>query len=125
MRGPSLLPFEAHLQDKSSLRVSELEAQLGLTISRYFEISGADKEIRGGHGHFHCHQLLRCNSGQVYIKWRNSLSAGEIKLTPSDWLLWVPPRNWISLEFEGQTSVAVLASDPFDERDYFYSPLER
>ena len=123
MTAPKTLQKSNFTGLESSLDVTEISADLGFEIRRYFEISGTAGVIRAQHGHYKCHQILRCVEGEVRLEWINERNSGVVNLSTKDWLFWVPPGNWISIEFLDETvTLAVLASDPYDMKDYFVKP---
>ena len=70
--------------------------------------------------------MLIAVNGFVEIDVENIHSRTKFVLTPSEKALCVPPNNWLEFRTESlTTSLIVLASTVFDEKDYLYERPSR
>jgi hypothetical protein len=77
---------------------------------------GAD---RGGHAHRELHQLIICVMGSFQVTLDDAAERRELTLDRAYHGLHVPPMIWRDLhDFSAGAICLVLASMPFDERDY-------
>jgi hypothetical protein len=75
---------------------------------------------RGGHGHRNLHQLVVAMAGSFDIILDNGEDAERFTLNRSYYGLHIPPMTWRELEnFSSGAVCLVLASEHYDERDYF------
>lgn len=77
------------------------------------------REVRGEHAHRVCHQFLICVSGQVSVAVDDGEQRSEVVLDGPTVGLYVPPRVWASqYRYDGDATLLVLASHPYDSDDY-------
>ena len=75
---------------------------------------------RGGHGHRNLHQLVIAMAGSFDIILDNGEDAERFTLNRSYYGLHIPPMTWRELEnFSSGAVCLVLASEVYDESDYF------
>lgn len=75
---------------------------------------------RGGHGHKALHQLIIAMAGSFDVILDNGSEAEKFSLNRSYYGLYVPPMRWRELEnFSSGAVCLVLASEVYDENDYF------
>lgn len=75
---------------------------------------------RGGHGHRALHQLIIAMAGSFDIILDNGTDAERFSLNRSYYGLHIPPMTWRELEnFSSGAVCLVLASEVYDEADYF------
>jgi len=78
-------------------------------------------EVRGAHGHMRLEQVFIPISGVFHIKVENIFSSNEFVLSDSKFGLHVGKNSWREVYNFTQDSIClVLASEPYDEHDYFY-----
>jgi dTDP-4-dehydrorhamnose 3,5-epimerase-like enzyme len=77
---------------------------------------------RGGHGHKKLHQVIIALSGSFDITFDDGYEKKLIKLNRSYDGLYVPPMMWRDLDnFSSGAVCMVLASEFYDEDDYFHN----
>jgi len=77
---------------------------------------------RGGHAHRELHQFIVCQSGALTVAVDDGLSPPvNVRLTPGQGLHVLPMLWAVERDFADHTVYLVLASHPYDERDYFRS----
>lgn len=110
------------IQDhRGNLTFLEGENHIPFQIRRVFYIYDIPSgQQRGAHAHHSLHQFLICLSGGLDVQ----LDDGEEKRTihlNRPWMgLHIPPMIWASEgEFDPGTVYLVLASDYYDESDYY------
>jgi dTDP-4-dehydrorhamnose 3,5-epimerase-like enzyme len=75
---------------------------------------------RGGHAHKGLHQLLIAMSGSFDVVVDDGSSSHRFHLNRSYYGLYIPPMIWRSIDnFSSGSVCMVLASDYYDEGDYF------
>lgn len=78
---------------------------------------GAD---RGGHALRNCHQFLIAMSGSFDVMVYDGKQNQRIHLNRSYYGLHLPPMIWREMgNFSSGSVCLVLASEPYDEKDYF------
>jgi len=106
---------------QGNLTFVEGNRHLPFDVQRVFYIydvpSGAD---RGAHAHKTLHQFLVCISGSFDVRVDDGVEQGTFSLNRPWRGLHVPPMIWASeVNFGPGTICLVLASAPFDEKDYY------
>ena len=77
-------------------------------------------QVRGAHGHRKLEQLMVAVTGAVEVECDDGRQRGSFRLESPDVGLYVCPMIWRNLTgFEPGTVCMVLASEPYDEADYF------
>jgi hypothetical protein len=114
---PKLMPLESHLSERRG-NITVME-NLPFKIKRVFFIYNVPlDEMRGGHAHRKCHQLLVAACGAVLVK---TGDGKDYILDCPDMGLYVPPMNIINLVFLTEnTTLLVLASELYDREDYVF-----
>jgi dTDP-4-dehydrorhamnose 3,5-epimerase-like enzyme len=113
-----LIPLESHLSERRG-NITVME-NLPFKIKRVFFIYSVPlDEMRGGHAHKKCHQLLVAACGAVLVKMGDGK---DYILDCPDMGLYVPPMNIINLVFLTEnTTLLVLASELYDREDYVWN----
>ena len=95
-------------------------------IKRVFFIYGVPQSsVRGGHAHLELFQLVVPTSGAFEIILYDGVSRRRIKLSKPNQALLIPPMIWNAMEnFSSGSCCLVLASLPYDERDYIRDKVE-
>lgn len=79
-------------------------------------------QVRGAHGHRKLQQLMVAVSGAVDVECDDGRQRRSFRLDSPDVGLYVSPMIWRNLTgFTPGTVCVVLASEPYDESDYFRS----
>ena len=105
------------------LTVIEGMARIPFNIKRvFYQHKIPDGQTRGSHAHKKLHQLLICIGGSFDVVVNDGISEKIIHLHDSIAALHIPPMIWASeINFAPNTVCLVLASDLYDESDYFRS----
>lgn len=107
-------------------RLSVVEgAEVPFPIRRVFFVADvvAGGE-RGGHAHRELHQFIVCQTGSLTVAVDDGREAVNVVLKPGEGLH-IPPMLWaVEKDFAAGTVYLVLASHPYDERDYFRNRAE-
>ena len=95
-------------------------------IERVFFIYGVPQSsLRGGHAHLELFQLVVPTSGAFEIILYDGDSRKRVKLSKPNQALLIPPMIWNDMEnFSSGSCCLVLASLPYDERDYIRDKVE-
>lgn len=117
MQQVKLMPLEIHNNGKRG-SISVIE-NAPFPIKRVFCIYNVSPtEVRGGHAHKKCHQILVALCGAVLVK---IVGNRDFVLDCPDTGLYIPPKNLIHLHFLEESAVLmVLASEKYDPDDYLY-----
>lgn len=106
--------------DKGNLTVIEGNSNFPFEPKRVFylyDIVGG--ESRGAHAHKECHQFLVAASGSFEVLLDDGQYKRQIFLNHPNIGLHIPPGVWASeMNFSSGAICLVLASHPYDEKDY-------
>ena len=83
-----------------------------------YDVPGGSE--RGAHGHKELHQLMIAMSGSFDVTLDDGNNRRKFSLNRPYYGLYVPPMTWRELDnFSSGAVCMVLASDVYDESDYF------
>lgn len=86
----------------------------------YYLYDVPEGKVRGAHGHRKLEQLMVAVSGAVDVECDDGRQRRSFRLDSPNVGLYVCPMIWRNLtDFRAGTVCMVLASEPFDESDYF------
>jgi dTDP-4-dehydrorhamnose 3,5-epimerase-like enzyme len=106
---------------RGSLTFIEADRHIPFSFQRVYYLydvpGGAE---RGGHAHRALHQLIIAMSGSFDIHLDDGLEKKTVHLNRSYYGLYVPPMIWREIDnFSSGSVCMVLASDYYDEADYY------
>jgi hypothetical protein len=106
---------------RGNLTFIESQRHIPFDIKRVFYLydvpGGAD---RAGHALKTCHQFLIAMSGSFDVIVYDGKQSERIHLNRSYYGLHLPPMIWREIDnFSSGSVCLVLASEPYDEKDYF------
>lgn len=106
---------------RGSLTFIEADRHIPFSFQRVYYLydvpGGAE---RGGHAHKALHQLIIAMSGSFDIHLDDGLEKKTVHLNRSYYGLYVPPMMWREIDnFSSGSVCMVLASDYYDELDYY------
>jgi hypothetical protein len=109
--------------DKGVLSVIEATKDIPFKIERVFWITDVlVNQIRGKHAHKSTKQFLICLSGSIEIRLDDGVNRWSTLLDSSSKGLYLPPEIWHTMKWiEGESTLMVLASSFYDEKDYIRS----
>ena len=114
--GTSLISF--NFIEKARINVYE-EFPKNFELKRVFTVYGGNKEVRGGHAHKKCTQILICVRGKIDV---NIKGKDKIVLSDPSVGLKIPPLIWSSQTYQkDETILMVLCDKKYDENDYIRS----
>jgi dTDP-4-dehydrorhamnose 3,5-epimerase-like enzyme len=116
-----LIDLPRFYDHRGSLSVIESEQQIPFQIRRVYYLYGTPHGAeRGGHGHRELEQLIVAVAGALDVELDDGAHRCVFRLSRPDQGLYVSPMMWRTLRnFESGTVCVVLASQLFDEADYF------
>jgi dTDP-4-dehydrorhamnose 3,5-epimerase-like enzyme len=104
-------------------KLTVIENVVPFDVKRIFYIYGVDDSIRGGHRHHVTRQAAICLQGRCTVFNHDGRSSQEFLLDAPDKCLLLEPNDWHSMsKFSRDAMLMVLASEPFDPRDYIFEP---
>jgi len=109
------------IQDlRGNLTVGEFEKQIPFTPRRYFMVFGVpNREVRGEHAHYACHQFLICVRGSCAVVADDGTKRFEVDLDGPYKGLYLPPMTWgIQYKYSPDALLLVFASHYYDASDY-------
>lgn len=116
---PSLIALDVCGAPGNSLFVAECFKQLPFVVKRQYLLKSEESPKLGGqHAHKELWQFFLCIEGSCHISFEGK--DGKFEFTLEDPLhgIIVPPGYWRDYELSPNSSLSVLASDPYDEGDY-------
>ena len=91
-------------------------------LKRVFIVNGKNGEVRGGHAHKKCTQILICISGEVIVDINKKEKV--VLSIPSEGLI-IPPLIWSSQRYVTNKSMLMVLCDyKYDEKDYIRNYLD-
>ena len=102
-----------------------MEKVLPFSPQRVFWISGADGQTRGGHRHRVTRQALIAVAGSVAVLMHDGKRLETVTLDRPNQCLLVEPDDWHTMTFSAGAILLVLASAPYDARDYIHENYPR
>jgi len=112
-----------HVQDGNDGCLSILTSgvEVPFDIKRVYFINGFKEQqsVRGKHAHRNLDQALFCLSGHFVLTLEDGINQQSFKLSTGLEGVWIGKAVWHTMESLSQDCVIlVLASAPYDERDY-------
>jgi len=102
-----------------------LDKVVNFEIKRLFYIYNVDNSDRGGHRHHNTHQAAICIQGSCQITNDDGNRQDVFKLDSPEKCLIIEPDDWhVMHDFSADAILLVLASTPFDPKDYIYEPYD-
>src|SRR5690348_5245576 len=96
-----------------------IENVIPFEIRRIFYIYGVDASVRGRHRHRKTRQAAICLRGSCTVYNHDGTKEERFLLDTPDKCLLLEPADWHRMEgFSPDAMLMVLASEPFDEKDY-------
>ena len=116
-----LLRFPKISDQRGSLSFIEAERHIPCALKRVFYLYDVPPaETRGGHAHKLLHQVLVCPSGSFDVIVTDGIQEKRFHLDEPTVGLYVPPLIWdTEVNFTPGAVCMVLASDYYDESDYY------
>ena len=106
---------------RGNLTFIEGDRHVPFAIKRVFylyDVPGGSS--RAGHAHKALHQLFIAMSGSFDVTLRDGSSEQRFHLNRSYYGLHLPPMIWREIDnFSSGSVCLVLASEPYDEKDYY------
>lgn len=123
VRGVTLHTFPLVPDMRGSLTVYEFENQVPFIPKRSFMVFDVpNREVRGEHAHFRCHQFLICARGSCAVMADDGDSKIEVLLDAPNLGIYLPPMTWgVQYKYSPDALLLVFASDYYDPADYIRS----
>ncbi|MCA1963249.1 MAG: FdtA/QdtA family cupin domain-containing protein [Prosthecobacter sp.] len=118
---PTLLHLPTHSNHgRGNLSVAELPDTLPFPVRRCFLVHDVPRgQVRGGHAHRRCAQLMICTHGSCQIETITPRRQQHFLLTTPSHALLVPPGVWLAYQMSGPDAcLIVLASCVYEPSDY-------
>lgn len=122
MDSPHIIHFsKIGSQDLGYITVAEEQKNVPFEIKRvYWTYYTPQDVIRGGHAHKELHQIIFAVSGTIEFNTLDMEGNNETFIldTPSKGL-YIPKLIWRDIKFSHSAVLLCLASELYDEKDYF------
>lgn len=120
---PTQLSFIHHIPevlDEGYLHFAEALKHIPFPIRRFYLISKVqDQAVRGFHAHRRNKQMLFCIQGSITIVLDNGHAKEEVILSSPTQGIFLDVMMWHEMkDFQPDTILLVVASEPFEEADY-------
>ncbi len=121
--GVKIYRFPRITDSRGSLTFGEFGRNIPFIPKRYFMVFNVPpKELRGGHAHATCQELIFCIGGSVAVVVDDGRMREEFILDSPDIGLFLPGRVWgVQYKYSPSAVLAVLASEYYDPKDYIHS----
>jgi dTDP-4-dehydrorhamnose 3,5-epimerase-like enzyme len=122
---PRIIEIPTIIDKRGSLSIVEAERNIPFKIKRVFFLYDVPVgQTRGGHAHKTLHQFLIALNGSVEVEAfspsGDTITRSVHVLSSSSVGLYIPPMAWSTeRNFADRTVCVALASDYFEESDYF------
>lgn len=118
--GATLIRLPEYADLRGSLSVIQSGAGLQFLPERVFFTYGvANRRVRGSHAHRTLHEVLIAVGGDITVVVDDGIRRAQVILDSPALALHVPPMLWLTqYAFSSTATLAVLASDVYDESDY-------
>ncbi|SEG07586.1 sugar 3,4-ketoisomerase [Algoriphagus boritolerans] len=119
-RAPRLIEIPGHIKENGSVHFWENRELFPQGVLRCFWISGVrEGESRGNHAHREESQVIVAVAGKIEIKVDGfGGNVFHFELDKPNVGLFVPPLNWISIQFSSGAVLLGLGDRVFSEKDY-------
>jgi UDP-2-acetamido-3-amino-2,3-dideoxy-glucuronate N-acetyltransferase len=126
IKGVTLINFPNVLAERGNLTALELPEIVPFNVKRIFLVHRVtNTQVRGEHAHKKCWQLLIAANGSVSVDLSDGDCMDTFKLDNPNEGLVIPPLTWgTQYNFSKHAALLVLASDPYDEKDYIHDFYE-
>lgn len=116
-----MMQFKNITDGRGDLTPIEATKDIPFEIKRIYYITGVQPKIRRGlHAHMYLHQVLLCLNGSVRVHTKTPLEGETFLLNNPLKGLYIGPMVWREMfDFSAGAVLLVLASEYYDERDYF------
>ena len=112
--------FKFHQIPKENCRmfiIDDLSA-LDHEVKRIFLVSPDNPSTRGDHAHLDCWQTLVCIRGSIEVIVDNGYHKKQFILSDYGQAISIPPGLWCTQNYSMVSSLMVLCSHLYDEKDY-------
>lgn len=119
---PRILNVPTFPDSRGNLYALESDNPIPFSPKRIFFVTNTpENEIRGGHAHKECIQVIIPIKGVICISVKSQKNQGEYHLnTPSQALL-IPPQHWVEYQMDSDESIMmVIASHEYHYEDYIF-----
>lgn len=113
-------PFQVHGDERGQLIAIEELKETPFEIKRIYYMYDTKENVRRGyHSHRSLEQILVCVHGSCKIVFDDGYERKEVILDRPDEGVYVGPNIWREMsDFSSDAVLMVLASQPYDEKDY-------
>lgn len=120
VHGCQILTLTTRGDERGSLIALEAATGVPFDIRRVYYIFGTGHGVvRGKHAHRRLRQWAVCVAGACTFTLDDGKCRSEVRLDTPDRALEIGPMTWREMhDFTADAVLLVLASDPYDERDY-------
>ncbi len=121
MLGPQIIKLPKVSDPRGNLTYIQSGGPVPFVLQRvYYLYDVPGGESRGGHAHLQLEQFIIAVSGSFDVALDRGAEKEIFPLSRADRGLYVPPMYWRELQnFSSGAVCLVLASQPYDESDYY------
>lgn len=101
------------------LYIYESEKIIPFNIKRTFLVRANSGDVRGGHSHKNCSQLLICINGRIIVSCEDANEKISYELSDPSHGLLIPPGIWATQNYiENESMLLVFCDRLYEEFDY-------
>ena len=120
MKGIKIIDAEDHSDDRGDLFVLEYLKNISFVVKRVYYITNVKADVvRGEHAHKQLKQAMFCTGGSCTLEYDNGYESMTVVLDHPGKVVLVDPGVWRKIHsFSPNSTLIVLASDEYNEKDY-------
>tara|TARA_X000001036_G_C20267572_1_gene638850 strand:+ start:155 stop:565 length:411 start_codon:yes stop_codon:yes gene_type:complete len=114
----TIFQFPQMLKENCGMFIIEDLSSLEHEVKRIFIVSPDCESTRGDHAHLDCWQTLVCIRGSINVIVDDGIQKKKFILSEYGTAISVPPGFWCSQHYSTLSSLMVLCSHLYNEKDY-------
>ena len=114
----TIFQFPQMVKEHCGMFIVEDLSELDHEVKRIFIVSPDSQSTRGDHAHLDCWQTLVCIRGIIDVIVDDGIQKKKFTLSEYGKAISVPPGFWCAQNYSAMSSLMVLCSHLYNEKDY-------